>query len=79
MIEKADELLEDDSTLEAKAKSDEMVTDEKGNIIIRGADGKDHLMRPDLMKVLLISRGNKLNKQTEGKLVKKTCGITCGR
>ena len=28
-----DELLEDDSTLEAKAKSDEMVTDEKGNII----------------------------------------------
>ena len=58
-----DELLEDDSTLEAKAKSDEMVTDEKGNIIIRGADGKDHLMRPDLMKVLLISRGNKLNKR----------------
>ena len=50
-----DELLEDDSTLEAKAKSDEMVTDEKGNIII--GRYKDHLMRPDLMKVLLISQG----------------------
>ena len=36
--------IEDDSELEAKAKSDEMVTDEKGNIIIRGSDGKDHLM-----------------------------------
>ena len=50
-----------DEELDSKPK--EVVTDLNGNIIIRGKDNKDHLMRPDLMKVLLISRGNKLNRR----------------
>ena len=49
--------------MENKRNPDEMITDENGNVIIRGTDGKDHMIRPDLMKVLLISRGPKLNRR----------------
>ena len=53
----------DDVEVENKRNPDEMITDENGNVIIRGTDGKDHMIRPDLMKVLLISRGPKLNRR----------------
>ena len=63
--DQTDEVNENGSNAEDErgGGKDSDVTDTNGNIIIRGKDGKDHLMRPDRMKVLLISRGDKLNRR----------------